>query len=212
MESLINDLIKMLNPGIFDLSKAINIHKQLDEKINDYVNKSILTTKNEIIINISNKINVLRDVKTVQNDMLTFQSDFDTLLIKPIKFKVDYYPSLFGPEMLYELNDYINDDETLPKNEKIELISSFNDIANDIKSELLNLKNDITQFELSLTTLKEDTINLATENINKLYKFHISYLIKVTKHQPIKMVYNQEVLTKLPKQSEFIKIDKIIKF
>lgn len=211
LQNEIDKLIKLVSkPGNFELSKCIKLHESIETQLNEYINSSSLMIKNEIKNELNEYIKQFRDIKKVQQDLKKEIKLESNVKVPKLKLKIkNYTPTMFDSCVYYELAENIITDKDLPKSEIAEIVNNYNEISNEIISQLSNLPNEISQFESYMITLKNETLKKAYNNAEILYNLHLSYL--KNKHN-FNVTFNGIQYNSLPKQSEFLTTSAILGF
>lgn len=199
--------------------ELLNIHDQISNDIDDYVNKSIVSIKREIDDNLKEFSNTFKT--SYKEDIKRLSELNRTILKSKTSFKIKYADNMVDksvesikPSMLYDADIYdelfdVSDtsitSKTINSKDNAAKVKKFNAISEEIVDGLDDVVNDVKEFEKSMVNLKTNVEHEGMNQLKTMYVIHLNYLndkLNKTNNASSFKINGNDI--KFVKQTEFI--------
>lgn len=188
--SKIKNICKSPKLVVDKYNELLNIHNQINNDIDDYVDKSALTIKKEITDNLREFSNTFKT--SYKEDLKRLSELNKTVLNSKTSFKIKYVDNMVNksiesikPTMMYDVDIYddlldVSDpnmtDKTINSKDNVAKVKKFNAMSEEITDGLDDIVDDVKEFEKNVMSLKGNVEQEGMNQLKIMYVIHLNYL------------------------------------
>jgi hypothetical protein len=199
-----------------NFDELISIHQSINNMVNEYYSSSISKIKQEcrdVLLDYCSKFKTeyAEDLKrldelnkTIHNSSGNVKCEsWNNIVFNECNM---FKPELYDEDIYYSLNENvdINIKQADLRNPKIKkMIKEYNEIKNEIITELEEFMNDVESFEKNVLKAKNEILRKSMKSLNVMYICHLNFLDSVIKKKKCSLKVNGVEVK--GKQSEWLK-------